>query len=84
MDGNKRIRLKEEIAQAKERGIKVVMQDLALKVFPDAPNLKSAVVCLDNARIGKTVNFNRLQIIAIAEYLETDPNRLLEWEGQKD
>lgn len=80
MDGEKRIRLSEEIALAKERGIKVVMQDLAKKVFPDAPNMKSAVVCLDNARRGRTVNFNRLQIIAVAEYLETDPNQLLGWE----
>jgi hypothetical protein len=80
MDDMKRLRIDEAIAWARKQGIKVVMQDLAVKMFPDASSRKSAVVCLDNARRGKTVNFNRLQIIAVAEYLSIDPRQLLEWE----
>lgn len=84
MNENKRLRLSEAIAWAKKRGIKVVMQELAMVTFPEAATLKSAVVCLDNIRTGRTLTLTRLQIIAMAEYLQTTPDRILGWEEEEE
>jgi hypothetical protein len=84
MNDDKRLRVSEAILWAKKRGIKVVMQELAVKTFPEAATLKSAVVCLDNVRTGRTVTLTRLQIIAMAEYLQTTPDRILGWEEEEE
>ena len=71
-----RIRIREAIVHAKSQGRTVKKPEFAKKVFPGASTVKSAHTNLNYFESGVHKKMDRLQIVAICDYLQTDANQL--------
>ena len=71
-----RIRIREAVAHAKSQGRKVKKPEFAMKVFPGASTVKSAHTNLNYFESGVHKKMDKLQIVAICDYLGVDSNFL--------